>query len=665
MAQIIPEGSLTAIYPSPQLHTRLAQLPNSVTVYQQLNANTDDSGLKYWVIQGKQSVLIATLADNSISAKADITEHTLRHLPAIFELTQERNALLPSLMQDHAQHLLPIILLLPETLESKQTIHLKDQGLLAIGDVLLTDALGKVLDRYLGIASSDKVRDFIHTHFCSEIILNTQNGQQITLNPEQEKSLKAGLINNSAQSETTHSTKLLLGVAGSGKSTVLVKRAALLHSLNPNARILILSHNKAMSNVLKENITALTGKNNNIQCHPFMEWCRKLLGGTWQFVYDDQETELFDLMVKRHFPRGEVNRHSLVREVNFIKNHAIASESEYIDSLSSNSSYALANPIRKRIWQTCIDIDTHLKDRKRYLWSNAPGMLINELDDGKIFEPYTHVLIDETHYFAQVWIKLVQRVMANNSQLFLAADSAYNFSGRVLSWHETGIELRGNTINLNKTYRCNKAICKVADGFRVNRSLQTLNNPLCLTNRLELLDTETQPKLLQFPSIKDQKRRLFSEIHQLVNKGIPPQEILVLCASKQVSRLLAQEIKQEINIPATALTGSMIVNNESIKLCDMESATGLESRVVFITGIEELMDLENSPNANAHDRRSLKVEHTHLLHMAMTRASEHLYLLITASEIPEEWQIDGLITPTLSTDRRAPVTYLNTKASAQ
>ena len=661
MAQIIPEGSLTASYPSPQLHANLAQLPDSITACQHLTKDIEASGLKYWVTRGKQSVLIATFASESLSSKANITEQALRNLPAIFELTQERNELLPSLMQEHARHLLPIILLLPDNLESKQTIHLKDQGLLAIGDVLLTESLGKILDHYFGIASSEKVRQFTHQHFCSEIIIDDAEDNFKILTPDQEKILKVGLLSNNSKEK--HDTKLLLGVAGSGKSTVLIKRAALLHSLVPKARILVLSHNKAINNSLKERITALTGKN-DIHCHPFMEWCRKLLGGTWQFVYDDQEVELFDQMVKRHFPNGEINRHSLVREINFIKNHAITTESDYLDSLSSSSSYALSNPIRKRIWQTCIDVDTHLKDRKRYLWSNAPSMLLNELNDGKIFEPYTHVLIDETQYFSPAWISVIQRVMSDNSQLYLTADSAHNFSNNIFDWHKTGIELRGNTINLGKTFRCNKAICKVADGFRVNRSLQTLHNPLCSNNRHELLDSNTQPKLLQFPNQNDQNRRLFSEIHQLINKGIPAKEILVLCVTKQASRLLAQDIKQAINTPATAITGSMIISNDSIRLCDMESATGLESQVVFITGIEELVKLENSPKANAHDRRSLKVEHTQLIHMAMTRASKHLYLMITAPDIPEEWQIDGLITPTLSMNQRAPVTYLNSKASS-
>ncbi|RVU85518.1 hypothetical protein EOL70_06100 [Leucothrix sargassi] len=660
MAQIIPEGSITAISPAPQLHKNLSALPDSVTVYQEIISHNDNEGLRYWLTQGKHSVLLVTLSStNSLSDSTEITEESLRKLPELFELIQDRNALLPASLQDHAKHLLPIILFLPESLDAKQVIRLKDQGVLAIGDVLVKGALPRVLEKYWGLAHSEQVKQMIRRQFCPEIILSQQANQTTILDEAQERGLKSGLITTTPK----QTTKLLLGVAGSGKSTVLVKRASLVHSLIPNAKILVLSHNKAINNVLKEQITLQTRKSNNIHCHPFMEWCRKQLGGTWQFVFDDQETELFDQMVNRHFPDGEVNRHSLIREINFIKAHALQTESDYLDSLSSSSSYALSNPIRKRIWQTCIDVDTHLRDRKRYLWSNAPSMLLEALNDGKIFEPYTHVFVDEAQYFAPAWITLLQRIMTLRGQLFLAADSAHNFSDKVLSWHNTGIELRGNTTNLNHSYRCNAAICKVADGFRVNRSLQTLHNPLCPSNRHKIQSSDTQPKLLQFPSNKEQQRRLFSEIHQLVEAGTNPSDILVLCHSKQASRLLAQDIKQALNLPATALTGSMIHSDDSVKLCDIESATGLQSKVVFITGIEDLMAIENSSQSNAHDRRSLKIEHTQLLHMAMTRAAERLYLLMTCAKIPEEWEIDGLLTPTLSTNHLAPVTYLKAKAS--
>jgi len=658
MALIIPEGSLTASYPSPQLVKCLSQLPDTITVHQQFT--NSNHNLRYLITKGKRSVLIATLPSESIQTNTEMTGQSLRRIPALFELINERNALLPLLMQDHAQHLLPIILLLPEALESNQTIRLKDQGLIAIGDILLTNVLEKVINHSFGMSSSDKVRQFIRTKFCPEIIIDNNTKPQSILSKEQEKGLKSGLI-----STNSHSTKLLIGVAGSGKSTILSKRAALIHSLNPTARILVLSYNKAINNNLKEHVTELTGKSSNIDFHPFMEWCRKLLGGTRQFVYDDQESDLFDQMLKRYFPDGEINRHSLVREINFIKNHALSSETEYLDSLAMSSSYALPNPIRKRIWQTSIEVDTHLKDRKRYLWSSAPKILLEELGNGKIFEPYTHILIDETQYFAPIWVKLIQRVMAtNNSQLFLVADSAHNFSESILNWHKTGIELRGNTTRLSHTYRCSPKVCKVADGFRISRSLQTLSNPITPIED-DIADNSPQPRLLQFPSTKEQKLRLFSEIHQLITQNTPPKEILILCASKQSSRLLAQEIKRETHIAASAITGSMIMSEDSIRVCDIESASGLQSQVVFIIGIEELIAKESHPNANAHDRRSLKTEHTQLLHMAMTRASKYLYLLVAAEEIPEEWQVEGLFTPALQKEQRASVTYLKDAASAQ
>lgn len=84
-----------------------------------------------------------------------------------------------------------------------------------------------------------------------------------------------------------------------------------------------------------------------------------------------------------------------------------------------------------------------------------------------------------------------------------------------------------------------------------------------------------------------------------------------------------------------------------------------KSKVVFITGLERIFDDEENPALNSRERRSLKLENTHLLHMAMTRATDKLYLLITTDEIPEDLTIEGLDIPTLTQQQRAPVMYLN------
>ena len=664
MALIIPEDSLTASYPGPDLHYCLQQLPAEFISRQQLSSDINVTGLRYWVCREKRSVLIATLPDDAFNGNPSVNHELLHKHPLVFELIQERNALLPELLQEHASRLLPIVLLLPDNLGAKQTIQLQEQGLLAIGSILLDGALPIVLDRYLGMAASAQVNKIIRGRFNPELVLDnsTENASHSGLAPklldtEQELSVTSDW--DIKEGSLPFSLRLIFGLSGSGKSLVLVKHAAMLASRYPHSKILVLSHNKAISNQLKQQLTAMGKQTDRIQCHPFLEWCRKLLGGTRRFVYEDQETELFDLMVKRHFEEAGLSRYGLIREINFIKDRMIRTEAEYLSTLRSGQSLALSNPVRKRIWKAMVEVDTHLKDRNCHLWADAPTFLLKAFEDGKTFEPFQHILIDEAQYFAPSWIKVIKQALANESQLFMTSDPDQGFYNRNLDWKETGLDFRGRTIRLTHNYRCSPAISRVVDTFRLHRLMEQNNYSLYSINHIDPIDPEDHPQLLHFPTQEDQKNRLFSEINQLLKQGYKPSDILVLNADKQSTRFMAQEIRQALKIKATTLTGSMSVDTDNLRLCDLESATGLESKVVFLTGLEKIFDLESDKTISERERHSIRTTNTYMLHMAMTRASEHLYLLLTTDHIPEELNIEGLETPTLSAAHRAPVMYIN------
>ena len=664
MAQIIPEDSLTDSHPGPQLHFCLQSLDETIVCRQQLSDNHELTGLRYWVKQDKHSLLFATLPDQSISTKIDLDTEQLAKHPLIIELLAERDALLPTSLQSHAHQLLPIVLLLQGNLAAKQTIYIKQLGILAIGGVLINGAMNVVCERCFGIAASEQVNQFIRAKFCPELLIDNsvhegQPQKLKLLDLEQEISLKKAVTEKSNTSPSPYSLNVVTGVAGSGKTEVLIKRAVLLSETHANSRILVLSHNKSISNALKQSITSLTKKSDNIHCLPFLEWCRKLLGGTWRFVYEDQETELLDLMIKRHFEHEELSRHGLIREINFIKDRQIETETDYLNTIRSNRSFALSNPVRKRIWQAMVDIDTQLKDRSSSLWGEAASFLLKALDNGKTVKPYTHILIDEGQYFAPVWFKLIARVIAPQGELFIATDPDQGFYNRSLEWKETGIDLRKGTTRLLNHYRCSPAISRVVDEFRLHRSIEEPKAPLHSINNVDPIKPEDHPQLLHFPTKEDQQNRLFSEIHQLIQRGYEANDILILNANKQTTRFLAQEIRKTLSIRATTLTGSMIIEDNTIKLCDIESATGLQSKVVFITGLENIFNAEQSTELSDRERHSLKTDNTHLLHMAMTRASEQLYLLISTQQVPDALIIEGLDTPTLSREYLAPVMYLN------
>ena len=241
----------------------------------------------------------------------------------------------------------------------------------------------------------------------------------------------------------------------------------------------------------------------------------------------------------------------------------------------------------------------------------------------------------------------------------MTSDPDQSFYNRSLEWKETGLDFRGRTIRLKHNYRCSPAISRVVDTFKLHRLMEQGNHPLYSINHIDPIDPDDHPQLLHFPTQEDQKNRLFSEINQLLKHDYDPSDILILNADKQSTRFMAQEIREALKIKATTLTGSMSVDTENLRLCDLEAATGLESKVVFITGLEKLFDLESDESISERERHSLRISNTHMLHMAMTRASERLYLMLTTDNIPEELSIEGLEIPTLSAAHRAPVMYIN------
>jgi hypothetical protein len=661
MAQIIPEDSLTNSHPGPQLHFCLRDLDDSYVCRQQLSAKHDLTGLRYWVKHEKKSLLLATFPDQSIGTEIKLNKEKLTNHPLVVELIEERNALFPDSLQNHTCQLLPIILLLPENLSAKETIYAKEIGILAIGGVLISGAMEVVFKRCFGIAASEQVNQILLARFCPELLINkpATHGHSANLNLQQETALKKNITTKPPSNTAPYSLNVIQGMAGSGKSEIIAKRAALLVEHFPKSRILVLSHNKSISNALKHSISLLSNNSEAIQCLPFHEWCRKLLGGTWRYVYEDQETELFDLMVKRHFEYESLNRTGLIREINFIKDRNIDSEADYLGTIRSSNSLALSVPLRKRIWQAMVDIDTHLKDRKSSLWGDIAADLLETLDDGKTIEPYTHILIDEGQYFAAVEISLIKRLLIPKGDLFIAVDSEQGFYNRSIDEDHTGLNTNDYATQLDNHYRCNPAISRVVDKFRTHRSMDVLKHPMYSIKQSEPISKEDHPQLLHFPTKEDQQNRLFSEIHQLIQHGYEANDILILNANIQSTRLLAQEIRDALHIRATALTGSMIIEDNTLKLCDIKSATGLESKVVFISGLENIFDAEQSTELTDRERQGLRTDNMRLIHMAMTRASERLYLLISTEEVPESLIIEGLDTPTLSNERLAPVRYLN------
>jgi len=679
MALAIPKFAVATDNIATQLHTLLSrELPDIYKITQHLLTDDLPIGTLFRVQKEISNLFLFICQDDAFMlGDPQLTTKEILNNKAdeLQQLRYFQQTLLPEKLLKHVNLLAPLIVVLPTSSDADAHLYLKSFGMHIVGRNTLTSGqLAILVSQSLGSPVSSYVADYMQSRFSPEsVILKKQSLhlvdksssaqiENFLLDSEQEYALKQDLIfNDTIKSSHPYNLRLIHGGAGSGKSLILLMRAKLLGELYPDKKILVLTHNKAINHYLKSRYKNLFSKSNNSECHPFMEWCLRQWKGNRRFVFEDEVMDVVMQMLMRHLQNTIFTKNLLLREINFIKDRLIFSERDYLRADRSGQGYSLDAEMRMRVWRAVLDFDAELTSRHIMLWADLPRLLWQDVIEQRVFlDSYHHILVDEAQYFAPVWFELIKKAMKpSEGQLFMVADPDQGFLNRQLSWKETGLDLRDRTFRLQRSYRSNALILKVADEFRFNR----LPDEMALTLPIKPCNKSPNshckaPLLLQFNSRKDEQNRLFSEINTLLQKGVPAKNILVLDAGSFSVRPLLQAMKKTLGQAACMLTDPYW-DEEAIRVCELSAATGIESPIVFITGLQNLFDGENKTIGSDRERHALMVENTRKLYMGMTRASEKLVLLMTSSIIPKSLDIKEMEIPTASTGELASVRYLH------
>ena len=676
MAVALPKYAVAADDVATQLYIQLSSiLADNYKIYQYLSTDDLPLGSLFYLQQGNRSLFAFICADDSQQLSHLNAKEILSYKSeSLHKLLYFQQSLVPKKLQGHSNLLAPFIVILPNSLDATAQLHLTSRGIHIFGrDALMPESFSTLADKHMGMPVSSYAIAYMRCRFNPESTISKRHSlhsfdqrpslklEHFLLSDEQEMALKQDLVLKTEEiSPHNHNLRLIHGTAGSGKSLVLLHRAKLLRDLYPNKKILVLTHNKAINHYLKSRYQTLFNNQDN-ECHPFMEWCQRQWKWTHRFVYEDEIKDVLEIVLQRHLKGTVFTRHLFLREINFIKDRLIFTESDYLKVSRSGQAYSLSTKLRIRLWRAVLDFDEELKSRHVLLWADLPRLLWRDLEEGKIsLEQYDHVLVDEAQYFAPIWFELIKKALKPQvGQLYMVADPDQGFLNRSLSWKETGIDLRNRTLRLQRNYRSNPLILKVADEYRLNRIPDEIDNMLATEACSDFPQKDCiAPILLHFNDQDDERNRLLSEVHKLLQQGTAPQDILILDAANFSVRSLLQSIKNTLNQPASILTDPHW-NEEALRLCELEAATGLESPIVFITGLQALFDQEKRDGIGDRERQALMVENTRKLYMGMTRASNKLILLLTSNTIPKSLQIKEMDIPTRSSTELATVRYLH------
>lgn len=446
-------------------------------------------------------------------------------------------------------------------------------------------------------------------------------------------------------------SQLVTGVAGSGKSLILLYRALLNAQLNHSARVLVLTHNRPINNELQARFRHLSGKAHQVTWLTFFAWARQQLNEEeWpeneRVIFPDEALKIIrDLTRKSNCSESA---EFLLNEFGFIKDHNIRKLSEYLETSRSGQGKALQSGQRKQVWSLFKDYQKHLRDHHITDWHNIAIRFHDKAMAGNCSFPQYHcILIDEAQFFAKSWFDIVRKALIPGGQLFLAADPTQGFLKRRQSWISSGIDVRGRTTKLAKPYRNSREILTFATRFYIQRQLTfghqkgDAADPAQSAESEELnLLSETQisqaPSLGIEPSLKnlrneaDCHQQLLVELESLANRMSSEEQghsILILHSDGKLLNSLQEKLENKL--PALRFHNTKrgpAPPNTFAQFATLNAATGLEASVVFLLGVDAILEKESSPLLAQDERDDLIAQNTKQLYMAFTRAAQKLVI---------------------------------------
>lgn len=431
--------------------------------------------------------------------------------------------------------------------------------------------------------------------------------------------------------------QVINGVAGSGKTLILLYRLRLLQALFPQKRYLVLTHNRPLIRDMRFRYTALAGAQTDvIQWNTFMGWCRKNWPDEQSFsvIRSSDRERLLRNVWHTHLRETSLTADMFTSEVDWIKDNGIATREAYLEADRRGRGFRLNESQREQCFHAALAYQQQLQKRQELDWGDVPRRYWHWMEQGALEPPhYDVVLVDEAQFFAPIWFNIVRRLIPEETgYLFLAADPTQGFLRRGDSWKSiTGLEVRGRSHHLRRSYRTTRAILTCAFAFYRQR-LPEEEAELLLPD-LSGMQKGKPPHLLRFTAAQDERARIVSEITRAVAQGLPKRHIMVLHASWKGVEALIEALNQELGAGA-ARDPKDELPGEFIRVATLTAATGLESPVVFVSGIHELFEKEESLRLTEDERAELLQKHTRQLYMAFTRAGQHLVITHVGDALP-------------------------------
>lgn len=421
---------------------------------------------------------------------------------------------------------------------------------------------------------------------------------------------------------------LIKGIAGSGKTTVLLRRAVKLIRENPNLKIAIFTYNRTLANYAKH-IVEEFGLD-NLTVHTFHSWASSVLYSirrkrTWTFKPSEKKQILQDVIrrledsIEHRFIKEEKYQDFLLDEFSWIKGKVLKTEKDYLKASRKGrgSEVRVTSKDRKVLYQIFEAFEAEKAKSWKIDWDDFGPIIYENKDKINDRFTYNHVMVDEAQDLRQVEL-MILRFIAQEA-FVVAADKGQKIYKTSFSWKDIGINiLGGRTKILKNSYRSTKEIIQMA------HSLQ-LNDPVVKDE--EYVEPSLPEYSGEMPVVFECKDKKAHDLHVLetikmiLEKDKEASVAILSRKWKTIERLKRAFNVEGINYEEIKKDNGNALS-KGLKLTTFHSAKGLEFDYVIIV---DLVEEELEFNEDFEEEEYLEVERR-LLYVSITRARKHVQI---------------------------------------
>lgn len=461
---------------------------------------------------------------------------------------------------------------------------------------------------------------------------------------DQEAAVKKDLELSAEAEHATraNSLRLITGVAGCGKTLVLLFRARLSAKLNLNSRVLVLTHNKPLRADLEMRSLELE-PGINVEWKTFYGWIWEHMD--FEILKDWEKRTLIRNIMGNHPPAEGLTDTFVEEEFNWIADNAIQSPTAewYLRVERTGRQRALQKIQRAIIFKWYLEFHSALRERGQLDWASVPAIFLKKLRSGtSALTRYDSILIDEAQFFAPVWFECVKHALAKeHGTLFMVADPTQGFLRNGQSWNQVlGREVRGRSSRLEKPYRNTKALMTFAKNFYLSRiPVEDGEVNLPQDDIINKMAPGDPPQFRKTHSNQDERTVIVNEVLSAMDAGLNPGSILVIHGSTPQKEEILKDLERRC--PNKSTVAEFANSREKVRICSINACTGLEAQVVLIAGLDKLFETEEDLGRDELARAEIVRSNTKKVFVAITRATQKL-LIFHSSEKTKSLLIEGL-----------------------